>query len=54
MHSDANKPKHWSLEQRKFIAESCKKMGGSCPQSPKLSKGFQQSTFKGKVRKGCG
>ena len=40
----------WSKE--KFIEGPCKERGGLCPQNPKRLKGFQQSTFKGKVREG--
>ena len=42
----------WSRER--FIAGPCKEMGGLCPANPELLEGFQQSTFKGKVREGHG
>ena len=40
--------KHYSLEQRKFITGSYKEMGGSCPQTPKVTESFQQVPLKAK------
>lgn len=37
-----------------IIAEPCKETGGLWPKNSKLFEGFQQNTFKGKVREGCG
>ena len=42
----------WSRER--FVTCPCKEIGDSCPSNPELSKGFQQSTFEGKVREGHG
>jgi len=34
------------LEQKRFIAGSCKEMGGSCPQNPELPEGFHENILK--------
>ena len=54
MHSEAKQNENsrvWSRER--FIAEPCKKTGGSWLKNSELLEGFQQNTFKGKVKEGC-
>ena len=48
MHSEDKQTKNWSLEQRKVYCRAMQ--GDQClmPHKPRLPKGFQQSTFKGK------
>ena len=46
-----NKSKCWSLDQKKvYCMAKNKETGDLCPQIPELLEGFQQSTFKGKLR----
>ena len=42
----------WNRER--FIAGLCKDMNGSCLKNPKLPENFQQITFIGKMKEGCG
>ena len=52
MHSKANKPKRWSLEQRKVYCRARKGDGWLKNQTPELPKGFQKIIFKSQVREG--
>ena len=57
MHSEVKQTETGNIGLRnreRFIAGPCKEMDGLCSPNPDLSKGFQQSAFKGKVREGCG
>ena len=46
-------PQTWVWSREKFSAGPCRKEW-LLPQTPKLPKELQQSTFKGKVKRGCG
>ena len=49
-----NKPKHWSLEQRKFMQGPSKENGWFILKRPELLEGFQRRVFRGKIcREGC-
>ena len=48
------KSKRQEFGAEKGLLRPCKKIGTFCPQIPELLGGFQQSTFKGKVREGHG
>ena len=42
----------WNRER--FNAGPCREMNGSCLKNPKLPENFQQITFIGKMKEGCG
>ena len=50
MHSEARQTETLEWGRERFIAGSCKELGGSCLKDAKLSEGFWQSIFKGQVR----
>ena len=55
MQSEAKQTRNLGVRSReRFIAGACKKTGGLCPPNPKVLEGFQQSSYKGKVREGHG
>ena len=50
-HHEAKQTEHWSLEQRKVYCRTMQGDGLLVPKKyPELLKGFQQNTFKGKLR----
>ena len=47
-----NKPRHWSLEQRKvYRKDIARRMGGSCSKDLNSLMGFREEVFIGKI---CG
>ena len=48
-HNESNRLKVRVCIRGGFVVRPWKEVGGLCPPSPKLSKGFQQYTFKGKL-----
>ena len=54
MHNEAKQTQTLEFGAEKVHCRAWKETGSLCSENPELLKGFQQSTFKGRLREGRG